>query len=331
MGRHRAQAQFERARWNLGFLAPVWALQLLLAMALMGIFAWRLGDTVRHYKEKDDAGKTPIVEFVWEGTNVVMSFVTGICTFVEIAKYVAESLTPWTMLFTHVIKLTCVTSILILDVVVYVQRSDEHYSLVGLGIDAALMVTAIAMVIYTIRAYRRLSTYDDYSHPVNVKGYGFNDNASLHRDNSYSSRLGLRMSMDKGSRLSFGSVSEPAQPAEPHMSRRYSHERDTQFDEYLNRRGPPREPLGDSVVVVGSVTRSRGVSVSQNPSFLSDHVLVAVPEEEGDVTEAADHRSTDSDTLLEQEGTNSDEDAISISRVSQPADDFPGRPKWQKR
>lgn len=68
-----------------------------------------------------------------------MSFIAALCTLFEIAKFTAESLTPWTMLFTHVVKLTCASAILALDVVVYVQRSDAHYSLVGLGLDAALM------------------------------------------------------------------------------------------------------------------------------------------------------------------------------------------------
>lgn len=54
-------------------------------------------------------------------------------------KYFAEALTPWSMLFTHVIKLTCATAIMALDIVVYIQRHDRHYSLVGLGLDGAFM------------------------------------------------------------------------------------------------------------------------------------------------------------------------------------------------
>lgn len=75
----------------------------------------------------------------WEVNNIVLSAVAALCTFFEIARYLAESLTPWTMLFTHVVKLTCASAILALDIVVYVRNSDEHYSLAGLGIDAVLL------------------------------------------------------------------------------------------------------------------------------------------------------------------------------------------------
>jgi hypothetical protein len=61
------------------------------------------------------------------------------CTIFEIARYFSESLTPWTVLFTHVVKLVCASAILALDVVIYVQRDDSHYSLIGLGMDAVLM------------------------------------------------------------------------------------------------------------------------------------------------------------------------------------------------
>lgn len=68
-----------------------------------------------------------------------MSFVVALCTIFEIGKYFSESLTPWTMLFTHVVKLACASAILALDVVIYVQRDDSHYSLIGLGMDGLLM------------------------------------------------------------------------------------------------------------------------------------------------------------------------------------------------
>lgn len=68
-----------------------------------------------------------------------MSVVIAAATAYEMLRYFAETLTPWTVLFTHVVKLACATAILALDVVVYVQHSDKHYSLVGLGLDCALM------------------------------------------------------------------------------------------------------------------------------------------------------------------------------------------------
>jgi hypothetical protein len=60
-----------------------------------------------------------------------------------------ESLTPWTMLFTHVVKLTCASAILALDVVVYTQRK-EKYSLVGLGLDVSFLYVKSPLQIPTI-------------------------------------------------------------------------------------------------------------------------------------------------------------------------------------
>lgn len=48
MANHRARAQFDRAKWHIGLLLPLWALQLTLAMAMTGLSAWRLGDSVKH-------------------------------------------------------------------------------------------------------------------------------------------------------------------------------------------------------------------------------------------------------------------------------------------
>lgn len=43
------------------------------------------------------------------------------------------------MLFTHIIKLTCAIATLALDVVIYTEKHDKHYSLVALGLDSAFM------------------------------------------------------------------------------------------------------------------------------------------------------------------------------------------------
>lgn len=64
MARHRAQAQFDRARWQLRLLVPLWVLQQLLAVANIGLFSWRLGDTLLHYNEREQADGTPIFELV---------------------------------------------------------------------------------------------------------------------------------------------------------------------------------------------------------------------------------------------------------------------------
>ncbi|KAH7155188.1 hypothetical protein B0J13DRAFT_219985 [Dactylonectria estremocensis] len=308
MGNHRKQAQFDRAKWRLGLLLPIWFLQLGLNLTMVGLFAWRLGDTVKSYGEQAKNGNVPVVELVWEATNVTLAFVASLCTLVEVGKFFSESLTPWTMLFTHVIKLSCASAILALDVVVYVQRHDRHYSLIGLGLDSAFILTAIILVIYTIRIYRRLSAYDDYSHPVNVKPFGFKDGE---RDMSYQSNLavGGRPSLEQrfssaSSRLSISSSKN--EPVELNQMERtpsvYSHKRDTQFDAYVARRnsvgtadravsgefgwsGSPvdiQDELArrESITTGNVVTRPRGTSMPRAPSWASDRGLVAVPEEE---------------------------------------------------
>ncbi|UKZ87192.1 uncharacterized protein TrAFT101_002998 [Trichoderma asperellum] len=311
MANPRAHAQFDRAKWRLFILAPAWSLQLTLALGMLGLFSWRLGDTVHHFDERHKAGKAPVIEYVWEATNIAMSSVVALCTIFEIARYFSESLTPWTMLFTHVVKLACASAILALDVVIYVQRDDSHYSLIGLGMDGLLMVTAVSLAIYAILAYRRLSKYDEYSSPVDAKSYLFNDGLDIdtsYSNVSYSSRPGERGSVDKreslgSTRLSVGSVTNPTilEPVEQ-RPRRYSHERDTQFDEYVSRRtsggyktssGPSSPPivitLDDSLASLCTVhSRSRGSSVSQLTT--SDHVLVSVPEEEGEISSPRNHK-----------------------------------------
>lgn len=66
-----------------------------------------------------------------------LSGVSTVCTLFEIARFFAESLTPWTVLFTHIIKLTCAISLLVLDSVAHVQKIDGNYTAIGLGLDAA--------------------------------------------------------------------------------------------------------------------------------------------------------------------------------------------------
>ncbi|KAF7547622.1 hypothetical protein G7Z17_g7598 [Cylindrodendrum hubeiense] len=314
MGSHRKQAQFDRAKWRLMLLLPIWAIQLGLSLTMVGLFGWRLGDTMKTYDDEDKKGGLPVIEVVWEGTNVSLAFVASICTFVEIAKYFSESLTPWTMLFTHIIKLTCASAILALDVVVYVQRHDRHYSLIGLGLDCGFILTALILVIYTLRIYRRLSAYDDYAHPVNVKPFGFADEE---RDLSYQSNLGVRPSLEQrfssaSSRMSLSSTKN--EPVELNKIERtpsvYSHKRDTQFDAYVARRGSVDRAVSgefgwsgspvdiqdelarrDSVNTGNVITRPRGTSMPRAPSWASDRGLVAVPEEEDEPIDKRDREA----------------------------------------
>jgi hypothetical protein len=52
MASHRAQAQFDRARWRLILLLPFWALQLSITLSLAGLFAYRLGDSIKFYEDR---------------------------------------------------------------------------------------------------------------------------------------------------------------------------------------------------------------------------------------------------------------------------------------
>jgi hypothetical protein len=75
----------------------------------------------------------------WECTNVGFSLVALLLTIVEIAKYAGDVLTPFMLLATHVIKLTLAFANLGLDIVVYLQRREREYSIVGLAIDCGLL------------------------------------------------------------------------------------------------------------------------------------------------------------------------------------------------
>jgi hypothetical protein len=183
----------------------------------------------------------------------------------------SETLTPWTMLFSNVVKMVCALAILALDIVVYVQRTDGHYSLIGLGLDGAFMyvnrpsysvskarrrrglekqhtnksihmhrIAVVTIAAYSIRTHRRLSAFDEYQFPANAKPYGFTDEADGRT--SYGSQLALKPNAEpEARRLSAGSFHSVRSQKEPsvemnRLSRSpsyYNHERDTQFDDYM--------------------------------------------------------------------------------------------------
>ncbi|OAA73335.1 hypothetical protein ISF_00236 [Cordyceps fumosorosea ARSEF 2679] len=300
---------------------------------MMGLFAWRFGNTMHHHADKVQAGQTPMIEYAWEVTNIAMSLIASLCTFVDAGRYYTESLTPWTMLFTHIVKATCAFAILALDVAVYVILSEEKYSLVGIALDSLFLLLTGVMATYAFLAYRRLSAYDDYAHPANVKGYGFNDDCSTYGNTSYlpaSKRSSIRSS---SGRLSIGSVYDgttfPAVPLDILDTTPYHHQRDTQFDDYMAQRnsfhaareapsiagdyfarssppggGSPKglSPQTLSPGVQAKTTLQRGPSTrSRAVSWSSDHVLVAVPEEE-DEAETGTRGQADQVSLLSPDG-----------------------------
>ncbi|GKT48489.1 uncharacterized protein ColSpa_08670 [Colletotrichum spaethianum] len=342
---HRQQAQFDRARWRVALLVPFWILQLLVLLVVIGLFSWRLFDTVKNWEtEEQTRGMFPMVEVVWESVNIGFSLICLVSTVYEMFRVAAETLTPWTMLFTHVLKVVCSLATLALDIVVFLQRKDSHFSVVGLGLDCFLLILVAIPGIYSIQTYRRLTKYDDYHYPVNHKPYGFND---LEGEASYNGRLsigGLSLGDRSLRRISTSSVKSMAglqkqeqmqqvaqqQQTEPdHVQRtpsQYKNERDTQFDRYMVERAMTSEfgwvaspgsdnlTRSDSYVGSGSITNGKVVTrenMVRAPSWGSSHVLVAVPEMDEDEVQGRSDRQA----LLGHRRQGSDE---SIGPISPP-------------
>ncbi|GAB1317598.1 Transmembrane protein [Madurella fahalii] len=156
------QVLYARARWRKTILVPLWTFQIMVLLCLMGIFAYRLAETFEHYREQQKMGQVPMVEVVWEATNVGFNLISLVLNFIEIARKATERLTPFLMLCTHVIKLTLAFAVLALDIVAYLQRMDGHYSTIGLSLDCGLLAATLATFVYTLTTYRRLLKYETY-------------------------------------------------------------------------------------------------------------------------------------------------------------------------
>ncbi len=75
----------------------------------------------------------------WEAANIGFSLASLVVTFISIARFIAEVLTPLPLLFGCILNVVLSSVVLALDIVIYVQRRDKNYSVIGLGLDAALM------------------------------------------------------------------------------------------------------------------------------------------------------------------------------------------------
>lgn len=64
MGELSDQAQYAHARWRLALLIPAWIGQVAMLLGLMGIFSYRLVETLEHWDEMKEAGDVPRVELV---------------------------------------------------------------------------------------------------------------------------------------------------------------------------------------------------------------------------------------------------------------------------
>ncbi|KAI0160177.1 hypothetical protein GGR57DRAFT_499590 [Xylariaceae sp. FL1272] len=271
---HRDNSNFTRAQWKKRIILPCWAVQVIVICALIGIFSYRLSHTLATWEEEDSKGTVPVVELVWEASNIGFSLISLVITLVAVARFIAEVLTPVPLLFGCILNVVLSIVVLALDVVVYTQRSDSNYSLIGLGLDAVLIVFSVIPLFYAIRIYRHLLTYDDYHLPYNHKGYGFagaeegvDEASSMYtmdqmpptpydptdvsfgntttitaaplesrsRANSLS-QVGRRISQT----FNLSTSPQPSPPIPPPAvdQRRtsYDHKRDTQFEDYLARR-----------------------------------------------------------------------------------------------
>ncbi len=61
---HRDQAQFDRAGWLKAVLLPLWIVQIAVLLGIMGVFSYRLAETVENFEANDKAGSVPMVELV---------------------------------------------------------------------------------------------------------------------------------------------------------------------------------------------------------------------------------------------------------------------------
>ncbi|KAK4192247.1 hypothetical protein QBC35DRAFT_244588 [Podospora australis] len=163
------QVLYSRASWRKTLLVPGWVFQIFVLLTLMGIFAYRLAETFEHYAEHKNNGQAPLVEVVWEATNVGFNLISLVLTIMEIARYATERLTPFLMLSTHIIKLTLSFAILALDVVAHLRQMDGHYATIGLALDCGLLTSSIISFVYTLITYRRLLKYEDYHLTADTK------------------------------------------------------------------------------------------------------------------------------------------------------------------
>ncbi|KAI1274877.1 hypothetical protein F5Y07DRAFT_192114 [Xylaria sp. FL0933] len=311
IGSHRDNAHFNRAGWKKRVMLPCWIIQILILLSVMGLFSYRLSHTVYVWEEEENNGNVPVVEFVWEVANIGFSLISLVVTFISIARFIAEVLTPLPLLFGCILNLVLSAVVLALDIVIYVQHKDRNYSLIGLGLDAALIFFTIIPLIYAVLIYRRLLSYDDYHLPGNHKAFGFTgieegveDRFSTHLSpptpyDPTDAPLGNMTTVTSGSEpqtqtrgrsvsigsrrisLSFSrnnSVSpHPSPPLETHERRAsYDHRRDTQYEDYLARRASQ-----------GSTFRNSSGTGMPSPSLLQDDVKRALGEEFGFTDEAA--------------------------------------------
>ncbi|KAK3391427.1 hypothetical protein B0T20DRAFT_456623 [Sordaria brevicollis] len=170
------QVLFARAEWRMRLLAPCWMVQVGILLSLVGLFAYRLSVTSRTYDDEISHGRDPIVQLVWESTQVGFSSISIALTVAEIWKARSETLTPFFMLCIQIIKTALASGMLGLDAAVQIKYSERHYTIVGLALDCLLLAITMLVFIYAIYTYRRLLKFEAYDLAYNKSGGGYTCN-----------------------------------------------------------------------------------------------------------------------------------------------------------
>lgn len=212
---------------------------------------------------------------------------------------------------------------------------------------------SFGLLIYALKIHRRVSGHDHYARPSNVKPFGYND--GLEPDRSPSGRLSISILDNKRSsfssirRLSTSSLHPDAAKEIGTVERTpsyYSHRRDTQFDEYVARRASMNSTRDIEAAVdveLDDEGRTREINLAQQDrdvhqpsepalsrpadqpartiSTTSDHVLVAVPEEEDEIAEDEDKQ-----TLLVKKQQRTSPEMDSTARWGAGI----GEPRWRR-
>ncbi|KAK4653618.1 hypothetical protein QC762_508510 [Podospora pseudocomata] len=159
----------DRSRWRRSLLFPSWLLQILILLCLMGVFAYRLAETFEHYSAEKKNGSIPMVEVVWEATNILFNLLSLLLTIHELARFITSRLTPFLLLSTNLVKLVLSLAVLGLDVVAHLRQLDGHYPTIGLSLDCGLLAASLSSFAYAVLKHRESRKYEQYHLTDEVK------------------------------------------------------------------------------------------------------------------------------------------------------------------
>ncbi|KUI56310.1 hypothetical protein VP1G_03747 [Cytospora mali] len=175
----RDQAKFERAQWLFKVFIPCWMIQISLFIILVGTSSYLLSNAI---KDNEEERGTAVA---WECIIIAAAVVSTLCTAYEIFKMTAEALTPRDVMISNLVKLVGTILAIIMDSVM-AGTTMWKWATGAQALHALLIVSILIQASYGAWKWRRLSQYDDYHHPANVKPFGFKSdlkNKSLHSRN----------------------------------------------------------------------------------------------------------------------------------------------------